>query len=84
MITLSDAISKRISNIMKQRNIKSYNKLSVMTGVPKTTLTEFMSNEKTQYPKLPTIQLLCDGLGITVREFFDDPLFDETYYILED
>ena len=84
MITLSTAISTRISNIMKEHNIKSYRKLSFITGVPKSTITEFMSMKKTTYPQLPTLQILCDGLGLTIRDFFDDPIFDETYYILDD
>lgn len=31
---------------------------------------------KSQNPKLLTIKLICDGLGITLGEFFSTPEFD--------
>ena len=31
---------------------------------------------KSQNPKILTIKLLCDGLGITLGEFFSTPEFD--------
>lgn len=31
---------------------------------------------KSQNPKLLTIKLICDGLGITLGEFFSKPEFD--------
>lgn len=35
-----------------------------------------MLNAKSQNPGVVSIQKLCDGLGITLRQFFDDDLFD--------
>lgn len=35
-------------------------------------------NEKSQNPAVVSIKKICDGLEITVREFFDSELFDET------
>ena len=35
-----------------------------------------MLNAKSQNPGGVSIQKLCDGLGITLRQFFDDDLFD--------
>ena len=35
-----------------------------------------MLNSKSKNPGVVTIQKLCDGLNISVREFFDDPLFE--------
>ena len=37
-----------------------------------------MLNQKSQNPGVVSIKKICDGLEITVREFFDSPLFDET------
>lgn len=31
---------------------------------------------KSKNPGVVSIQKICDGLGISVREFFDDPLFE--------
>jgi hypothetical protein len=36
-----------------------------------------MLNEKSQNPGVVSIKKLCDGLDITLREFFDCPLFDD-------
>ena len=36
-----------------------------------------MLNEKSKNPGIVTIKKLCDGLEISLREFFDDNLFDE-------
>ena len=35
-----------------------------------------MLNTKSKNPGVVSIQKICDGLGISVREFFDDPLFE--------
>ncbi|MDY6040734.1 MAG: hypothetical protein SPI81_02325 [Candidatus Faecousia sp.] len=35
-----------------------------------------MLNAKSQNPGVVSLQKLCDGLGITLRQFFDDDLFD--------
>ena len=35
-----------------------------------------MLNAKSKNPGIVTIQKLCDGLNISVREFFDDSLFE--------
>ena len=35
-----------------------------------------MLNEKSQNPWVVSIKKICDGLGISIREFFDTDLFD--------
>ena len=37
-----------------------------------------MLNTKSQNPGVVSIKKICDGLEISVREFFDCPLFDDT------
>ena len=37
-----------------------------------------MLNQKSQNPGVVSIKKICDGFEITVRQFFDSPLFDET------
>ncbi len=51
------------------------NALANRCGVPPSTIYS-MLNEKSQNPGVVSIQKLCDGLNISVREFFDDPLFE--------
>ena len=35
-----------------------------------------MLNEKSQNPGIVSLKKLCDGLEISLREFFDSDLFD--------
>ena len=71
---LHEAISKRIVGYCKERNITP-NKLCTMSGVIQSTINSIFSG-RSKNPKLATIQSLCYGLGITFKEFFDSPLFD--------
>ncbi|MBR7090860.1 MAG: helix-turn-helix transcriptional regulator [Clostridia bacterium] len=70
---LHQAISERILQYCKERNITP-NKLCTMSGVIQSTVNSIFSG-RSQNPKLATIQYLCDGLGITLSQFFDSPLF---------
>jgi transcriptional regulator with XRE-family HTH domain len=58
------------------------NALANLCGVPPSTIYS-MLNAKSKNPGIVTIQKLCDGLGISLREFFDDPLFEGLDPIIE-
>lgn len=72
---LHEAVGKRILEYCEDRKITP-NKLCTMSGVIQSTINCIFSG-KSQNPKLMTIRYLCDGLGITLKEFFDCPLFDD-------
>ena len=69
------AVGKRILEYCNERNITP-NKLCTMSGIIQSTVNSIFSGRSTN-PKLRTIQYLCDGLGISLTEFFNSPLFDE-------
>ena len=71
---LNEAVGKRILEYCKERQITP-NKLCTMSGIIQSTVNSIFSG-RSQNPKLKTIADLCDGLGITLKEFFDSPLFD--------
>lgn len=71
---LHEAVSKRIFEYCNARNITP-NKLCTMSGVIQSTVNSIFSG-RSKNPKLATIQYLCTGLGITLNEFFDSPLFN--------
>lgn len=71
---LHEAVGKRILEYCNERNITP-NKLCTMSGVIQSTVNSIFSG-RSQNPKLATIQYLCDGLNISLKEFFDSPLFD--------
>ena len=69
-----EAIAKRIIELCEQRNM-AINALANVSGVSPSTVYS-MLNEKSQNPGVVSIKKLCDGLEITLREFFDSPIFD--------
>jgi transcriptional regulator with XRE-family HTH domain len=65
----------RIYQLCKERKITP-NALSYMCGVPQATLKSILNGES-KNPGIVTIKKLCDGLGITMIEFFDTPEYKE-------
>ena len=73
MDTIS-AVKNRILQLCGERNI-SVNRLASISALPPSSVKNILYG-KSQNPKLLTIKMLCDGLGITLGEFFSTPEFD--------
>ena len=69
-----NAVKNRILQLCGQRNI-SINKLATMCALPPSNIKNILYG-KSQNPKLLTIKMICDGLDITLSEFFSTPEFD--------
>ena len=69
-----EAVARRIQELCVQRGL-AINALANLCGVPPSTIYS-MLNVKSQNPGIISIQKVCDGLEISVREFFDDQLFE--------
>ena len=71
---LNEAISKRIHDLCEERNITQYG-LHLKSGVPQSTLSTI---KKCTFPsmKVRIIYEICEGLEISIKDFFDSPLFD--------
>lgn len=70
-----EATVVRIRELCDQRDITP-NGLSNLAGVPQATVKSILNGES-QNPGIVTIKKLCDGLEITLGEFFSVPVFDE-------
>lgn len=70
-----EAIAKRIVELCEQKSM-AINALANASGVSPSTVYS-MLNEKSQNPGVVSIKKLCDGWEITLREFFDSPIFDD-------
>ena len=70
-----NAVAERIIELCNQKNI-AINALANMAGISPSTLYSVL-NEKSQNPGIVTIKKLCDGLDNSLREFFDDDIFDD-------
>ena len=75
-MTTKEAVAQRIIDLCAERNI-AVNALANISGVSPSTVYS-MLNAKSKNPGVVSIKKLCDGLEISVREFFDCSLFDET------
>ncbi len=67
------AVADRIRQLCKAAGITP-NALSYLSAVPQSTIKSIL-NDETQNPGVVTIKKLCDGLGITLTEFFDTGTF---------
>lgn len=70
-----EAVAKRIIDLCNEKNI-AINALANLSGVSPSTVYS-MLNEKSQNPGVVSLKKLCDGMGISLREFFDCSLFDD-------
>ena len=73
-MTIGEAVKERILELCEQRGL-SVNKLCTMSGVTQSTVNNIISGRNNS-STTATIQKLCDGLGITLGEFFSTPEFD--------
>ncbi len=69
-----EAVAKRILELCDERNLTT-NALANISGVSPSTIYS-MLNKKSMNPGVVSLKKLCDGLDISIREFFDSDLFD--------
>ena len=72
-MNIGQAVRARILELCDERNI-SVNKLCSMSGVTQSTVNNIISGRNNS-ATVSTIKKLCDGLGITIEEFFNSDLF---------
>lgn len=70
-----NAVAERIIELCNKKNI-AINALANIAGISPSTLYSVL-NEKSQNPGIVTIKKLCDGLEISLREFFNADIFDD-------
>lgn len=73
-MNISVAIKERILGLCQERNI-SVNKLCTICGITQSTVNNIISGRNNS-TTVSTIKKVCDGLDITLGEFFSTPEFD--------
>ena len=68
------AVRNRILRLCNERDL-TVNKLATISAVPPSSVKNVLYG-KSKDPRLSTIKKLCDGLEITLGEFFSTPEFD--------
>lgn len=72
---LNEAIKIRLTNLMKEKDKNSRYEISCSAGLNPSSLNDFFRS-KTTYLRIDTLYLICEVLGITLEEFFKDPIFN--------
>ena len=67
------AIKNRLIRLCEQKQI-TIHKLATLSAVPPSTIKNILYG-KSRNPGIVTLKMLCDGLDITLIEFFDAPEF---------
>lgn len=73
---LNEAVSRRLTELLKEKDMTQY-QLYMKSGVPKSTIGNVV-NCSYDSVKLRIVHEMCQGLGISICEFFQSPLFEET------
>ena len=71
---VKDVIAKRFQQLCRERDIRP-NELATLSGVTPSTVYS-MLNPVRRNISVVTVKQLCDGLGITLGDFFNTPEFD--------
>ena len=72
-MNVGEAVKERIVQLCQEADIP-INKLSRISGVTQSTVNNIVSG-RNHSTTISTIKKLCDGLGITIEEFFHSELF---------
>ncbi len=71
---IGSAVRKRILELCAEHKV-TVNKIATMSGITQSTLNNIVSGRNNS-TTISTIKKICDGLDITIHQFFDSPLFD--------
>lgn len=72
---VKDAVAVRFEHLCKERGIK-LNELANLSGVTPSTVYSMMDTSRRDIT-ISTIKKLCDGLDVSLGEFFAAPEFDD-------
>jgi len=73
-MNINEATRKRIRELCIERKITP-NALSYICGISQSTIKSILNGES-KSPKVETVKKICDGLEITIANFFDTETFN--------
>ena len=74
-MTIGEAVQIRIKELCKENNL-TVNKMATICGITQSTLNNIVSGRNNS-ATVATIKKICDGLNITIIDFFDTDIFKE-------
>ncbi len=73
-MNIGEAVKLRILELCRDNSI-TLNKLATMSGITQSTLNNITSGRNNS-ATISTIKKICDGLDITINDFFSSPFFE--------
>lgn len=73
-MTLAEAVARRMKDVMEERRFTAY-KLYKEGGIAKSTISQVL-NGKRERIGLATVYEMVTTMGVSLEEFFADPLFE--------
>lgn len=73
-MTIGEAVKARMLELCREKEL-TINRLSIVSGVTQSTVNNFISGRNHSIT-LSTLKKLCDGMNITMPEFFSSELFE--------
>ena len=70
-----EAVANRILQLCEERGL-AVNALANLAGIAPSTIYS-MLNEKSKNPGIVSIKKICDGIDLSVREFFNSDMFED-------
>ena len=74
-MNIGEAVRLRILELCRERGI-TVNKLSIICGITQSTISNLVLG-KNKSPTVSTVKKICDGLEISILDFFSSQLFDD-------
>lgn len=74
-MTLSEAIVKRMTVLMEEKGFNQYD-FFAKGGIARSTVSQILSGARQKRIAIATIYEMASTMGVTLREFFNDPIFD--------
>lgn len=74
-MNIGEAVKLRILDLCKEHRI-TINKLSTMSGITQSTLNNIISGRNNS-TTVATVKKICDGLGMSINDFFASDLFQD-------
>lgn len=75
IVLLPEAIKLRIIELLSENNLSAY-RLSYKGGISPSNVSDILRGKVIE-PTISTLLHICEGANITLKEFFDSPIFDE-------
>lgn len=76
-MTVQPLVRDRILQLSGERNLTIHH-LAIRAGMPPSSVKSILYG-RSQNPTLATLWHICDGLGVTLSEFFSTEAFDTLY-----